>query len=301
MMTDWKGIFPAMTTSFTDDYQIDQAAMEQRIEGQIEAGVDGLVMCGSLGENGALSAAEKQDILKIAVSVSNGRVPVLMSVAETTTAQACTCAEKAVATGADGLMVLPGMQYVSDPRETVQHMRTVAAATELPIMIYNNPVAYGTDITPEAFAELADEERFVALKESSADVRRLSEIIKLTGDRYRLFVGVDNLALESFMLGADGWVAGLVNALPNETVVLFQLAKQGRYDEARQLYRWFLPLLDLDVDSKFIHYIKLVGSKVDVCTETVRPPRLPLAGEERAAVEGIIAEALANRPELPKI
>ena len=301
MKSEWSGIFPAMTTSFTSDFQIDYAAMKQRINGQIEAGVDGFVMCGSLGENGTLSATEKQDILRHTLSVCNGRVPVLMGVAETTTAQACICAEKAAEAGADGLMVLPGMQYVSDPRETMQHMRSVAAATELPIMIYNNPIAYGTDITPAAFAELADEERFVALKESSADVRRLSEIIKLTGDRYRLFVGVDNLALESFMRGADGWVAGLVNSLPRETVVLFQLAKQGRYDEARQLYRWFLPLLDLDVHTKFIHYIKLVGSKVGVCSETVRPPRLPLAGEERAAVESIIAEALANRPKLPKI
>jgi 1-pyrroline-4-hydroxy-2-carboxylate deaminase len=301
MQCNWKGIFPALTTSFTENLEIDKSAMERRIEEQLEAGVEGFVMCGSLGENGTLSAEEKQEILRIALSVSNKRVPVLLGVAETTTAKACACAKTSAANGADGLMVLPGMQYVSDPRETMQHFRTVAAATDLPIMIYNNPVAYSTDITPAMFAELADEPKFVALKESSADVRRISEIIKLTGDRYQMFVGVDNLALESFMLGAIGWVAGLVSAFPRETVVLIKLAEAGRYEEARALYRWFLPLLDLDVTVKFIQNIKLAGAMAGVCNEYVRPPRLPLAGDERDEVEKIVNEALANRPELPNI
>ncbi|HEY6952395.1 MAG TPA: dihydrodipicolinate synthase family protein, partial [Bacteroidota bacterium] len=203
--------------------------------------------------------------------------------------------------GADGFMLLPGMQYVSDKRETMQHFRTVAAASTKPIMLYNNPVAYRVDTTPEMFAELAGEKKFVALKESSEDVRRISDIRNLVGDRYQIFIGVDDLAMESLMLGAVGWVAGLVCAFPRETVVLFELIKAGRIPEALELYRWFLPLLHLDASVKFVHYIKLAEAIVGCGTEYVRAPRLPLAGEERSKIQNIIRKALKHRPKLPNI
>lgn len=202
---------------------------------------------------------------------------------------------------ADGLMILPPMRYICDRRETIAHFREVAAATHLPIMLYNNPVAYGTDITPEIFAELADEPKFVALKESSDNVRRITDIRNLVGDRYKIFAGVDDLALESFILGAAGWVAGLVCAFPRETVALYTLATSGRIEEARALYRWFMPLLHLDVSTKFVQYIKLAEAIAGVGTEHVRAPRLPLAGEERRRIEEIIRSALAGRPQLSDI
>jgi len=195
-------------------------------------------------------------------------------------------------------MLLPPMRYMSDRRETTMHFRSVAASTDLPVMLYNNPVAYGTDITPEIFSELSGEPKFVALKESSGDVRRVTDIRNLVGERYRIFAGVDDLALESLILGADGWVAGLVCAFPRETVALYRLVRSGRIDEARSLYRWFMPLLHLDVSAKFVQYIKLVESIAGVGTEHVRAPRLPLTGEERRHVEGIVRDALATRPQL---
>ncbi|MFQ5825447.1 MAG: dihydrodipicolinate synthase family protein [bacterium] len=301
MNAKWSGVFPAVTTKFKDDYSLDHTALEKHFEAQINAGVHGLVVIGSLGENGVLSAAEKQEVLKIAVSVTNGRVPVLACVAETTTAAACIFVEKGTANGADGFMVLPGMQYVSDRRETIQHLRSVASASDRPLMIYNNPIAYGVDITPEMFAELADESKFVAIKESSDDVRRITDIINLVGDRYQIFCGVDDLAFESLLLGADGWLAGLVNAFPKETVAVYELVKAGRLQEALAINRWFFPLLHLDVSTKLVQNIKLAESMTGLGTEHVRPPRLPLVGEERARVKKIIEDALATRPQLPKL
>jgi 4-hydroxy-tetrahydrodipicolinate synthase len=292
----WTGVFPAVTTKFATDDSLDFGAMEMHWEAQIRAGVHGLVVLGSLGENGTLSADEKFQILSRAVRVSARRVPVLTGVAETTTSGACRFAEAAARSGADGLMVLPPMQYVTDPRETTHHLRAVAGTTELPVMIYNNPVAYHVDITPEMFAELADEPRFVALKESSDDVRRITDIIRLTGNRYRVFVGVDNLAMESLLMGAVGWVAGLGCAFPRETVALYNLITAGRLDEARQLYRWFAPLLRLDTHTKFVQYIKLAEAMTGIGSEFVRPPRLVLSGEERHKVEDIIADAIRTRP-----
>jgi 4-hydroxy-tetrahydrodipicolinate synthase len=301
MATPWSGVFPALTTPFTHEERLDFAAMERHFAGQIEAGVSGLVVLGSLGENGTLTPREKQEVIRTAVAVSGGRVPVLSGVAETTTAGACTFVKEAGAGGADGFMVLPPMQYVSDRRETIRHLRTIAAASERPIMIYNNPVAYRVDITPEMFAELADEPKFVALKESSEDVRRLTDLRNLVGTRYQIFVGVDDLALESFLMGADGWVAGLVCAFPRESVALYRLAKAGRMEEALALYRWFAPLLHLDTSVKFIHYIKLAQSMTGTGTETMRAPRLRLEGEERARVEAVIRKALETRPTLPRL
>jgi dihydrodipicolinate synthase/N-acetylneuraminate lyase len=295
----WNGIFPALTTKFRQDGSLDADAMRTHMTWQLASGVDGLVVNGSLGENGALEPEEKLQLVKIAVEVARGRVPVLSGVAESSTVRACRFVEHAAPLGASGFMALPPMQYFSDRRETVAHLRAVAAATDLPIMLYNNPVAYRVDITPEMFAEMADEPRFVALKESSDNVRRITDLRNLLGDRYRIFVGVDDLAMESVMLGADGWVAGLVGAFPAETVALFHLVRAGRIDEARSLYRWFMPLLHLDTAVKFVQYIKLAESLAGVGTEFVRPPRLPLAGEERRQIEEVIRRALASRPALP--
>lgn len=298
MHVDWSGVFPAVTTKFKEDHSLDIEAMEAHLEAQIEAGVHGLVMLGTLGENASLSLDEKHEVVKTALSVSNGRVPVLAGVAETTTAGACEFVERGASYGTDGFMLLPGMLYHSDRRETLRHFRTVAEVSERPIMIYNNPVAYGVDITPKMFEELADEDTFVAIKESSDNVRRITDIYNRVGDRYQLFCGVDDLALESLLLGAEGWVAGLVNAFPEETVAIYELAEAGQIEEARDLYRWFAPLLHLDVSTKLVQNIKLAEAMVDIGTEPVRPPRLPLAGEERARVKGIIQEALDARPDL---
>jgi dihydrodipicolinate synthase/N-acetylneuraminate lyase len=301
MNTPWAGVFPAVTTAFAQNEQLDHEAMERHWEALMSAGVHGLVVLGSLGENGSLQPEEKQEIIRLAVQVTKGRVPVLSGVAETTTAAACAFVQQASAAGVDGFMVLPPMQYVSDHRETLHHLRSIAAATDRPIMIYNNPVAYRVDITPEMFLELSDNQRLVAIKESSDDVRRITEIKRLTGDRYALFVGVDDLAMESLLMGACGWVAGLVCAFPKETVALYNLIQEGRKEEALALYRWFVPLLRLDTDIKFVHYIKLAQAMVGLGSEHMRAPRLPLKGDERSQVQRLVAEAIKSRPELPSI
>lgn len=298
MQVDWSGIFPAVTTKFTEDHSLDVEAMEDHLEAQIEAGVHGLVMLGTLGENASLSIDEKHEVVELALSVSDGRVPVLAGVAETTTSGACEFVERGTAYGTDGFMLLPGMLYESDRRETMRHFRTVAEMTERPLMIYNNPVAYGVDTTPAMFEALADEDAIVAIKESSDDVRRITDIYNRVGDRYQLFCGVDDLALESLAMGAVGWVAGLVNAFPEETVAIYELAKAGRMDEAREIYRWFAPLLHLDVSTKLVQNIKLAEAMVGIGTEPVRPPRLPLVGEEREHVKGVIQDGLDARPDL---
>lgn len=298
MQVDWAGVFPAVTTKFTDDHRLDLDTLAAHLDTQIEAGVHGLVMLGTLGENASLTLEEKHEVVKTAISVSNDRVPVLSGVAETTTVAARQFVERGAAYGTDGFMLLPGMLYHSDRRETLRHFRTVAEASDRPIMIYNNPVAYGVDVTPEMFEALADEETIVAIKESSDDVRRITDIYNRTGTRYHLFCGVDDLALECLLLGATGWVAGLVNAFPEETVAIYDLATAGRIEEARDLYRWFAPLLHLDVSTKLVQNIKLAEAMVGVGTEPVRPPRLPLEGEERARVKRTIQEALDTRPDL---
>jgi dihydrodipicolinate synthase/N-acetylneuraminate lyase len=297
----WSGVFTAATTKMKPDSLIDVSAMEKHLAWQIESGVHGIAVLGSLGENGALNLDEKLQVIKAAVSASSKRVPILSGVAETSTLGACRFVEEAAKNGATGFMLLPAMQYVSDRRETMQHFRSVARATDLPIMLYNNPVAYRVDVTPDMFVELADEPKFVAIKESSDDPRRITDIRNLVGDRYQIFTGVDDLAFESLVLGAVGWVAGLVCAFPKESVALYQLVKQNRIAEALDVYRWFLPLLHLDVSIKFVQNIKLAEALVGCGTEYVRPPRLPLAGQERKLVEGIIRTALDNRPVLPSI
>jgi dihydrodipicolinate synthase/N-acetylneuraminate lyase len=295
----WEGVLPAVTTKFHADFSIDRAWTAKNIEAQIEAGVDGIIVCGSLGEASTLSLDEKLEVLDIAVDASRGRVPVLLTIAENSTLDACR--QAGTKHGAAGYMVLPGLRYLSDRRETLHHFRSVAKASALPLMIYNNPLAYGVDTTPEMFAELADEKKIVAIKESCGDVRRVTDLINAVGDRYAILCGVDNLAMEATLMGGHGWVAGLVCAFPHETVAIYKLIKAGRVEEARAIYRWFAPLLALDVSPKLVQNIKLAEAMVGLGTEHVRPPRLPLAGDERKAVEALVRHSLETRPTLPSL
>ena len=298
MSVTWQGVFPAATTQFRVDESLDLAATLAHLDAMIEAGIDGLILLGTVGENCSLEAAEKRAILRAAVDHVGGRIPVLSGVAEYTTALACRFATDAREAGVDGLMVLPGMVYKSDPRETLAHFRAVARATDLPIMVYNNPVSYGVDLSPAMFADLADEPTLVAIKESSENVRRITDLKNVVGDRYLLFCGVDDLVLESIILGATGWVSGLVNAFPRENRLLWDLALAGRFDEARAVYRWYTPLLHLDTHPKLVQYIKLAAAECGHGTETVRAPRLKIEGAEREDVLGLIRRAIATRPDV---
>ncbi len=294
----WKGVFPAVTTKFTEDDRLDVSELERCFALQMEAGCDGMIVCGSLGEAMALEPEEKLELLKIAKSVC-GDKPVLMTVCESSTRRAVKAAEAAAAAGANGLMVLPGVPYKSAPHETVTHLKTIVSAAGLPSMIYNNPIAYGVDVTLDMFEELAAEDNVVAMKESTDDIRRVTDVINRFGDRFDIFTGVDNLALESLAVGAVGWVAGLVVAFPRETVAIYQLVKQGRMAEALEIYRWFRPLLDLDVSTNLVQNIKLAEVHAIQSNDRCRAPRLPLSGAERERVEAVITSALAKRPELP--
>ena len=297
MSDAWQGVFPAATTQFQPDEALDLGATMGHVETMIGAGIDGLIMLGTVGENCSLLYGEKLEILRATVEQVARRVPVLTGVAEYSTSLACRFAEDAQRIGVDGLMVLPAMVYKSDPRETIAHFRTVARSTRLPIMVYNNPVSYSVDITPEMFVELADEANLVAIKESSENVRRITDLRNRCGDRYILFCGVDDLVLESILLGATGWVSGLVNAFPAENRLLWDLAIAGRWDLAREVYRWYTPLLHLDTHVKLVQYIKLAQQECGLGSELVRAPRLPLVGEERERVLAIIRQGIATRPE----
>lgn len=301
MQTKWHGVFPAATTQFRGDYSVDIEATLRHLDLMIEGGVHGMIMLGTVGENCSLAFDEKIDLLKATVEHIAGRIPVLTGVAEFTTATACNFAAAAEEAGVDGLMVLPGMVYKSDPRETIVHYRAVADAVNVPIMCYNNPVVYGVDITPAMFAEMADEPKFVAIKESSEDTRRITDLKNLLGDRYTLLCGVDDLVLESVALGAEGWVSGLVNAFPAENRLLWDLAMAGRYEEAREVYRWYMPLLHLDTHVKLVQYIKLAVAEVGYGSELVRPPRLPLAEPERSQVLEVIREGIRTRPRIEAV
>ena len=292
----WSGVFPATTTQFNSDGGIDIEATLKHLDVLVEGGVHGFVMLGTVGENCSLEEEEKIELLQATVEHLSGKVPVLSGVAEYTTAQACRFAEAAKQTGVDGLMVLPAMVYKTDVRETVTHFREVAKATDLPIMIYNNPVSYGVDIQPETFADLADEPKFTTIKESSEDPRRITQLRNMCGDRYQLFAGVDDLVLESLILGIDGWVSGLVNAFPVENRLIWDLAEAGRFKEARDIYRWYTPLLQLDTHPKLVQYIKLAVAECGYGSELTRAPRLPLEGEEREQVLAIIRQGIETRP-----
>ncbi len=278
------------------DETLDLPGSMKHVEALIQAKMDGLIMLGSLGENTAMLREEKLALLKATVAQSKGRVPVLSGVAENSTVLACSFVREAEQTGVSGFMVLPAMIYKADSREALAHFRAVAQATKLPIMIYNNPVAYSVDVTPEMFVELADVPNIVAIKESSDNVRRITDLRNTIGDRFHLFVGVDDLIFESIVSGAEGWVAGLVNAFPHESRRLWDLATSGKYDEARALYRWFMPLLHLDTHRKLVQYIKLAMAETGLGSEKTRAPRLPLVGEEREAVLQIIRTAIKTNP-----
>jgi len=295
---DWKGVYPALMTEFKEDGTLDLEGTQRHIQACLDAGVHGLIMLGTLGESLSMTSAEKSAVRRAAVEAVAGRVPVLSGIAEYTTPFAIEQLRQAKEDGCDGVMVLPPMVYKTDARETLTHFQTVAESSPLPIMIYNNPVTYGVDMKPEGFAELAAKESVVAIKESSDDPRRITDLKNAVGERFILFCGVDDLILESLMLGATGWVAGLVNAFPKESVRLYELALAGDYAAALPLYRWFMPLLHLDTDVKLVHYIKLANAKTGMGSEWTRAPRLPLVGEERAFVEGVIDKALAERPNL---
>ncbi len=299
MRPAWKGVFPAVTTQLRRDQTLDLGATARHLEVLIASGVSGVVMLGSLGENNALESDEKRRVVRAALETVRGRVPVLSGVSEPSTAAAARYARDMEALGADGLMLLPAMSYRADPRETMAHFRTVARACGLPIICYNNPLAYAVDITPAMFAELADEENLVAIKESSGDLRRLTDLRNVVGDRYALFTGVDDLALESIFLGAEGWIAGVGLAFPRENQYLWGLAQRGEWDKARELYRWYMPLLHLDTHVKFVQYIKLCVQECGLGAEWVRAPRLPLEGAEREAVLQVIRRGIETRPKIP--
>jgi len=292
----WRGVYPAVTTKFKTDFSLDLEAMAEHLEFQLEAGVHGLIILGSLGENSTLDMDEKLQITEFFIEKINGRVPLLACIAESDTRQACFYAKRAEEMGISGFMLLPPMRYPSDQRETISYMEEVAASTDVPVMLYNNPIAYGTDLSPADFETLAANPKFVAIKESSANTRRIPEIRRRTGDRYAIFCGVDDLAFECFTLGAVGWVAGLVVAFPRETVHLYDLMSTEKWAEARKIYEWFLPLLALDIGPKFVQQIKLVEEIMGVGSARVRSPRLPLSESESRIVHRIVEQALANRP-----
>ncbi len=292
----WKDVFPAVTTQFHQDQSLDLEATSRHFEVLIDSGVAGLIVCGSLGENQTLQPDEKRAVVKCAVATAKGRVPVLSGVAEMSTLSASRYMQDCADLGAAGFMVMPSMVYKADNREVMHWFRTMAKATPLPWMLYNNPVGYVTDVTPEMFVELADVENLVAIKESSANPRRITELRNAVGDRYALFTGVDDLLLECAILGIDGWVAGSGIAFPKENQMLWQLTREGRWDEARALYRWSQPLMKLDTHVHFVQYIKLLEQETGLGKEWVREPRLPLAGAEREQVLKIIRDALAKRP-----
>lgn len=298
----WKGVFPAITTQMHRDGSVDLEATARHAEALIESGITGLIFLGSLGENQMLTADEKRDVICTMVEAVAGRVPVLSGVAETSTAEAVRYVRDCESAGADGFMLMPAMIYKTpDPAETVAHFRTVARATGLPIMIYNNPLSYGNDITPEMFARLADVKNFVALKESSANTRRITDLHNAIGGRYAIFTGVDDLALESAILGIDGWVAGTGIAFPTQNQYLWDLMQAGEWKKAVEVYRWFTPLLHLDTHIKFVQYIKLAVQECGLGKEWTRAPRLPLTGAERKAVLKVIHDGIAAAPKIPKI
>lgn len=299
MKVQWKGVLPAACTQFNADESVNIEETLKHLDAMIDSGVHGMVMLGTVGENCSLLYNEKIDLLKATVKHINGRIPVLTGVAEYTTALACKFAKDAEAAGVDGLMVLPAMVYKSDVRETLAHFKTVAAATPLPIMIYNNPVSYGVDILPETFKELVDIENIVAIKESSEDPRRITDLRNVVGDRFTLLCGVDDLFLESYALGAEGWISGLVNAFPAENALIWDLCEAGEWDKAREVYRWYTPLLHLDTLPKLVQYIKLASQECGFGHERCRAPRLDLTGKEREWALGLIHDAIKTRPAIP--
>lgn len=299
MMIKWEGVFPAITTKFTTDDKLDFKTYEKNLDVQLEAGVDGVIIGGTLGESSVLTNQEKNALLNFTIQKLQGKIPVVLNIAEGATRDAVMIAESAAKAGISGLMMLPPMRYKSDHRETVTYFKAVAEASNLQVMIYNNPVDYKVEVTLDMFEELAQCKNIDAVKESTRDVVNVTRMINRFGDRFSIMSGVDTLALESLLMGAKGWVAGLVCAFPHETVAIYKLAKAGRIKEAIEINRWFMPLLELDTYSKLVQYIKLAEAEAGIGTETVRAPRLTLIDSERQAVLKVIREGIRNRPVLP--
>ncbi|HEX5973493.1 MAG TPA: dihydrodipicolinate synthase family protein [Gemmatimonadaceae bacterium] len=294
---DWIGVFPAITTPFRSDLSVDHDALTDHVRWLVDSGCVGIVALGSLGESQALTSDEKIAILATCRRALPAKVPVIAGIAGLTTPECVDLARRAADVGCDGLMVLPVYVYRGDWRETKAHYSAVIGATRLTCMLYNNPIAYGTDVTPDQLAELAERhDNLHAVKESSGDVRRVTALRERLGERVSIFVGMDDMIVESIPMGAVGWIAGLVNAFPEESVQLFELARAGRFEEARTLYEWFLPLLRLDTVPKFVQLIKLVQAELERGSATVRPPRLALDDAETAPVRALVRERLANRP-----
>ncbi len=299
MSITWNGVFPALLTPFTEKDELDLPLFEKNLQAQIKAGVNGIILGGTLGEASVLTTAEKETLVTFAVEKTAGRIPVVLNIAEGSTREALQQASLAKKWGAMGLMMLPPMRYKSDHRETVTYFKTVADSTDLPVMIYNNPVDYKIEVTPDMFEELTACANINAVKESTRDVTNVTRMLNRFGDRFKLLCGVDTLAMEELCMGAHGWVAGLVDAFPAETVAIFKLTKAGRIAEAASIYRWFMPLLELDIHPKLVQYIKLAATETGIGSEQVRAPRLTLVGEERERVLNIIRTGIRNRPVLP--
>ena len=295
----WKGVFPALTTKFTAKDELDLKLFEKNLQYQLASGVDGIILGGSLGEASVLTGGEKEQLVKLSVQAVDGRVPVILNIAEGSTKEALRQAADARAWGAAGLMILPPMRYNADHRETVTWFKTIAESTDLPIMIYNNPVDYKVEVTLDMFEELIECPNIQAVKESTRDVSNVTRMINRFGNRLSILCGVDTLAMEELLMGADGWVAGLVCAFPAETVAIFRLVKAGRMEEALAIYRWFLPVLELDIHRKLVQYIKLAEVQTGIGSEYVRPPRLTLEGKERDSILQVIGDCVARRPALP--
>jgi dihydrodipicolinate synthase/N-acetylneuraminate lyase len=298
MSLSWAGVFPAATTQFASDFSVDIAATQAVQRALIEDGVHGLIVMGTVGEGNSLDGEEKRAVLAAAVEAAAGRVPVICGVSEMTTPRAAALARDAERLGADGLMVLPAMVYVPSEDELVSHFREVARASSLPVMLYNNPPAYRVNVTLGALEKLADEPTIVAIKESAPDTRRFTDLHNAFGDRFVLMAGLDDVALEGLILGAGGWVSGLTNAFPAESIALYEAVRRGDLDEALAIYRWFMPLLHLDAEHDLVQSIKLAEQVMGRGSERVRPPRHPLAGARRAEVIGLVEQAAATRPRL---
>lgn len=295
---NWKGVYPAVLTPFKENGEIDFDMFAKNTEAQIKAGVHGIIIAGSLGDAAVLDTDEKFELLTYAIQIIAGRVPVILNIAENTTKNAVNFAVKAKELGADGLMLLPPMRYRADDREVVTYFKAVANATDLPILIYNNPVDYSVFVSTAMFDELKDCPTIVAVKESTRDLTNITRMKNKFGDRFHILGGVDTISLEALVVGADGWVFGLVDAFPNETVAMYNYAVNGDYDKALEIYRWFMPLLELDIHPKLIQYIKLAATAEGISTPHLRAPRLPLVGEEAERINQVIADGIANRPQL---
>ncbi len=298
MSFEWKGVFPALLTPFTKEDKLDLDMFEKNLAAHVEAGIHGIIIGGSLGEASTITNKEKEEMVEFSVEYLNGKIPVILNIAESVTSTAIQQVENARKWGADGIMLLPPMRYKTDDRETIHYFKSVANSTTLPIMIYNNPPDYKIDTRPDMFEELVECKNIAALKESSRDVTNLTRMKNRFGDRFKILCGVDTLAMEELCLGADGWVAGLVCAFPKETVAIYNLVKAGKINEATKIYRWFMPLLELDIHPKLVQYIKLAAMQTGIGSEYVRAPRLVLEGEERIRVLKIINDGISSRPNI---